>query len=548
MTGKFSVRGSSGWRCAFLVSTVLAGALMSSVQAHQPGDAFVQPLVDSGVTFLVNEPKKAWDHETLIGYTLIKAGLPKTHPRVQLAIDTVVARIRAGLQDNDPPHVYPAAIAIMLLCEVDDKVYANEIKACLDIIYKRQIDSGGFAYPFQQVGDVSQTQYAVLAFWTADKHGFQVDPARGKRALEYLQLCQTQDGGFSYQGAFRGDNRSYPSMGAAGGGSLYIIAAWLGYGQDESAVQRREEEKGLPPSVRLVVLGEDGRPRRANGDKKIELDEGRLRQAQGRVAGYFANFSANVAQWQYYYLYGYERYASFVEASSGNVPEEPEWYNQGVELLARSQAPNGSWTDTMEEPSIHTAFAILFLVRSTKKSLDTGEWSSGALVGGQGLSDDAAIAMQGGRVVSLAVSRDLDDLAGQLEVAGEDGDFGDVSGIDSIRLNKDNPERLAQQLVTLRAMIGHRNGDARFLAAKALGEVQELDNVPYLLYALTDPDPAVVLAANDSLKRISRKFADRKFDLAEGFDKVALDGVRNAWIEWYLAVRPGASLSVNLQN
>lgn len=539
---------SKPWLIGSALAVVALATLASPAPAHQPGDAVVQPIVERAVQYLVNEPVKPWDHETLIGYTLIKAGLGKDHPRVQASLQAILVRIRAGLQDNDPPHVYPAALAIMFLCEMDDQVYQNEINACLNIIYGRQVASGGFAYPFQQVGDVSQTQYAVLAFWTADKHGFQVDPARGKRALEYLQACQTQDGGFSYQGALQGDNRSYPSMGAAGGGSLYIVAAWLGYGQDESVVQRREEEKGLPPSVRLVVLDAEGRPRRAASDKKIELDEGRLRQAQGRVAGYFANFSAKVAQWQYYYLYGYERYASFVEASSGQIEEEPEWYNQGVELLRGTQAANGSWSDTMEEPSIHTAFAILFLVRSTKKSLDTGEWSSGALIGGQGLRDDAAIAMQGGRVVTLAVSRDLDDLAGQLEAAGDDGDFGDLSGIESISLNKDDPEKLAQQLITLRAMIGHRSFDARFLAARALGEVQELDNVPYLIYALTDPAPDVVIAANESLKRIARKFADTKFDLRAGFDKIALDGVRNSWIEWYLSVRPGANLSVNLQN
>ena len=516
-------------------------------QAHRPGDATVQPIVDRAVDYLVRLPKQTWEHECLVGYALIKAGQGKNSPRVQLALETVLAHVRAGLADNDPPHVYPAAITIMFLCDMDDQAYRAEIQHCLDILASRQIDDGSFAYPFQKVGDVSQTQYGVLAYWTADKHGFQVDPARGKRALEYLQACQTADGGFSYQGAFRQDVRSTPSLSAAGGGSLYIIAAWLGYGQDEGAVRRLPEEEGLPPSVRLVRTDQQGRARRAGGDKKIELDEGRLRQAQGRVGGYFGNFPVRIGQWQYYYLYGYERYASFVEASTANAPEEPDWYNKGVDFIRGAQQANGSFTDTMEEPHVHTAFAILFLVRSTKKSLDDGEWSSGALVGGQGLSDDAAIAMRGGRVVSLQVSRDLDDLTAQLEGEGDDSNFANMSGIDSIRLNKDDPEALAQQLVTVRAMVGHPNFDARFLAVRALGQVQTLDNVPVLIYALTDPAEDVVIEANTALKRIARKFADPKFELDEGYNKAALDNVRNNWIEWYLSVRPGASLSVNLQ-
>lgn len=528
-------------------SILIAISANSPVLAHKPGDARVQPMVDRSVAYLSSLGLTTWEHETLVGYALIKAGVEKTHPRVVAAVNKVVDRINSGLVDNDPSSTYAPALAVLLLCEVDDQLFRPQIQVCLDLLASRQIPNGGFAYSRQVVADVSQTQYACLAFWAADRHQFQVDPAIGKRALEYLIRAQTLDGGFSYQGLIQNDTRVTHSMSAGGGGTLYIIAAWLGYGEDETTVRRRPEEEGLPRSVRLVVVNDAGEPAGRNGDKKIEINEAGLRAAQGKVAGWFASrFTVrDIGEWTYYYLYGFERYASFVEASSGKVDEEPDWYNQGVEFLETQQSPDGSFYVVGMEPAhIHTAFALLFLVRSTKKSLDSGAWSDGRLVGGQGLSDDAKLVMKGGRLVNLEVSRDLGDLKGLLEADGDDSDFGALQSVDSLTVSSDDPEVLQQNLAMLRTLMSHRNFDLRFLAAKALGDVQELDNVPSLIFGMTDPAEDIVRVSNESLRRIARKFDDKDFDLPVEFSRARADEVRNKWIEWYLSLRPGANLYV----
>jgi len=531
----------------------LAGpaSLVMSLAAHEPGDAVVQPMVDAAVGYLKGTADGTWEQETLIGYALLKAGMPKDDPRVVRSVNKVVKRINEGLAGNDPSSTYAPALAVMLLCEVDDKAFRPQIQACLDLLASRQIENGGFAYYQQTIADVSQTQYACLAFWTADRHDFQVNPNIGKRALEYLVRSQSPDGGYSYQGMIINDNRVTPSMSAGGGGTLYIIAAWLGYGEDEAAVRRRPEEEGLPRSVRLVVVDESGQPQGRAGGKKIEINEGALRSAQGRSNGWFNNnFSVRIAgEWQYYYLYGYERFASFVEASSGKVDASPQWYDDGVEFMRGQQAANGSFDSQADqgqgEPaSIHTAFAILFLVRSTKKSLDAGAWSDGRLLGGQGLSDDAKLAMRGGRLVTLEAERSVADLQGLLDADTGDTNFGDLQSIDAITFTTDDPQALGEQLSLVRSWVAHRNFDVRWLAAKALGKVQDLDNVPSLLFLMTDPAEDVVRMANESLRRISRKFDDPKFDLGTEFQRAKADEVRNRWIEWYLSVRPGASLSI----
>ena len=87
-----------------------------------------------------------------------------------------------------------------------------------------------------------------------------------------------------------------------------------------------------------------------------------------------------------------------------------------------------------------------------------------------------------------------------------------------------------------------RGGDAqaRLLAARALGRTGNLDYVPTLLYALTDPDRRVVLEARNELRFISRNFdgIGPPDDFTEQQRLEAVDG----WKKWYKSIRPSAVL------
>ncbi len=79
-------------------------------------------------------------------------------------------------------------------------------------------------------------------------------------------------------------------------------------------------------------------------------------------------------------------------------------------------------------------------------------------------------------------------------------------------------------------------------AVRTLGKTRDLDNVPVLIYALSDPVADVAREANEALLHISRnpslvRFPDNPTDA----DRRA---VIEKWKAWYQAVRPGAELDL----
>ena len=73
----------------------------------------------------------------------------------------------------------------------------------------------------------------------------------------------------------------------------------------------------------------------------------------------------------------------------GRFEEEPAWYNEGVQLLKEFQGESGGWgvpsqssvalvpVDT--DPPVSTAFAMLFLLRSTRESIEKVVVADGSL-------------------------------------------------------------------------------------------------------------------------------------------------------------------------
>jgi hypothetical protein len=84
--------------------------------------------------------------------------------------------------------------------------------------------------------------------------------------------------------------------------------------------------------------------------------------------------------------------------------------------------------------------------------------------------------------------------------------------------------------------------EVRLLATRALGRTGDLDYVPTLLYALTDPDRRVVLQARDSLRFISRNFDG--FGPPDDFVESQRFEALDAWKKWYLSLRPTAVLDL----
>ena len=77
------------------------------------------------------------------------------------------------------------------------------------------------------------------------------------------------------------------------------------------------------------------------------------------------------------------------------------------------------------------------------------------------------------------------------------------------------------------------------MAVRLLGRQGELDNVPILIYALTDQDPRVQAEADGGLKLISRRFDG--VGLPDRPEPSDLKAAVTRWKEWYRTIRPDAT-------
>jgi hypothetical protein len=234
-----------------------------------------------------------------------------------------------------------------------------------------------------------------------------------------------------------------------------------------------------------------------------------------------------------YVLYSIERYKSFEELLTGTTLPEPEWYRQGYEFLKKTQQSQGSWQGDSGS-SCSTAFAVLFLLRSTQKSIreNLGE---GTLVGGRGLQADLSrMRLDGGRLVAQPKMAHVSDLLGMLEGSAPEALQQLLDNPDSLRANRADPENARQ----LQQIVKSGVPGARIISVRVLAQQRNLDHVPTLLYAMTDPDKRVVREARDGLRRISRRIDG--FGLSDNYTDTQRYDVIDKWKRWYRRVRPDA--------
>jgi hypothetical protein len=265
-----------------------------------------------------------------------------------------------------------------------------------------------------------------------------------------------------------------------------------------------------------------------------DVDRNRLVEAVRRGNAWFdKNFVITEPVYQCYYLYSLERYKSFEEFLSGNYVDEPEWYQRGYEWLKQNQAKNGSWSDSCGTPCA-TAFAALFLLRSTQKTI-AASLGEGTLVGGRGLPRDLSkVRLRGGKLVVAEKPTELDQL---LEMLDET----DADALDALA---DQPAALTvadagpEQARRLQQVARSGPPEARLLAVRALARLRDMDYAPTLIFALTDPDKRVVREARDGLRSVSRLFEG--FGPPDNFNDRQQEEAVERWKKWYATVRPEA--------
>lgn len=518
----------------------------AAAAAHSPDSSVVKPMVDKAAQALEGLDATDVGGKCLIGLALYKTERPVGHPKIQSAIkharDLAATVAREGYGYN----CYNETIACIFLCDVAPQECRSEINVLVSGLLQRQITAGSWTYKGVQESDTSQTQYGMLTLWSAHSVGITAPVPALERAAHWLMRSQSADGGFGYHPPDPGVGKSNGvltdtslSMSAAGLGSLYLTAHILGGGRAE-ARKTKDKGKELPPAVTRVSPDKDQK-----GFVMLRpqtLDLAALRRACAAGDRWFdKNFRPNNENqtWTYYYLYGLERYKSFKEFVEGQTDAEPAWYNTGVEYLQQNQKASGVWTNfSSYGDGIDTAFAVLFLVRSTQKTIKKVTQEEGILIGGKGLPKNLANArLVDGKVVTPQMVKDVEDFL-QLLKDTEHKEFDPLALAGSLSLDEDLTKRTSQ-IARLRELVTAVDFGARLTAVKTLARAGELDNVPALVYALSDPDPNVVREAREGLRFVSRRL--------QGVGPVSgkptpqeIETEQAKWKEWLRSIRPDA--------
>ncbi|MDO4550361.1 MAG: HEAT repeat domain-containing protein [Planctomycetia bacterium] len=463
--------------------------------------------------------------------------------------DKIVKSIEDTLQDYDPKDLlscgidnYSLGISLIFLAEVCPEKNPELRNKLLNLLYFRMRPYGGWGYMdrYKDTADTSMTQYGCLSLWTLKNAGYPIRHQVIDKTADWLLRTQDPSGAFGYQGKIGDENYTRVaqpgvrlSMAAAAMGSLYISADVLGF---HSAAPKEEVENEFMD----FELVEDDKKKKSSYRPVLPRLYFSRTIKDGNV-WFQNNFSIEMKQYMnynYYYLYALERYMSFQELAEKWDDPSPFWYSMGVEWLLSRQAEDGSWPKG-EELVSDTAFGALFLLRSTKRSIEkVKDFGPGLLISGRGLPKNLdSIQLRGGKVVPKVPEGPTNDLMEALA----NPDSADYEA--AVAALSEMPAELSQTAVTkyaaqLKQLVSVEDPQARQAAVRALGKSNNLDCVPVLIYALTDPDPQIALAANDGLKNLSRRLDN--FGLKPGFTeadrKIAID----SWKEWFRTLRPDA--------
>ncbi len=507
---------------------------------YTPDSPEVKSAITKAVEFLASDAA----NDTRIGaksiaaLALLKINAPSNHPRIGEAVQS----IRLGMTDDTlRTDMYSLGMAIIFLVNADRDKYRYDIDKLLDIQAQTQKENGAWGYSNTLLGDTSMTQYAVLSMWEATEAGFDIPIERWEKVANWLLRTQDPGGAFGYQGIDPGNFNLVPqtdtrlSMCAAGCGSLYICSDRFGMVNLGPKVSDEKEDE-LPDALKPV----GSRGRRPIRKETKNVDRERMEQARERADHHVdRNFAIDVPMFPHYYLYTLERYQSFREAAAGQIAQDAEWYDDGVKYLLAKQQENGGWHNQCGAMA-DTAFSVLFMVRSTRKSIARARYfGGGTLVGGRGLPHgEGSALLRSGRIKRQALSGPADELFAAMDNPDNEEYFRALEDLEELSFEAD-AELLDSVADRLKKLVSDGPSEARVAAVRSLARTRKLDHVPTLIFALEDPDAEVFREAVAGLRFMSRRISSLTIPPVPS-DAQRQEEIR-AWQSWYVSIRPGAT-------
>ncbi len=319
-----------------------AVARLSEVTAEQ-----VRKAIDRGVAYLKSQQDAsgAWkEFETQPGGTtalctlaLLNSGVEPSDPCIQKALEV--------LRKMEPQKTYATALATMALARAVPQRDLSLIRRNVKWLEAHQVTSGshkgGWAYPEMHV-DNSNSQFALLALYEAERVGVSASDQTWRLARRYWENEQNDDGSWSYyKFPPPGEQPHTGSMTCAGISSLVIV-----------------DDRIRPPDARVIGDHIDCcvPPSSSGDDERIDLALNWLQ------LHFSVKRNQNYKVFALYYLYGLERAGRL---SARRFIGDHDWYREGADWLVRQQdSLSGYWTSVgagESEPIIGTSFALLFL-------------------------------------------------------------------------------------------------------------------------------------------------------------------------------------------
>ena len=185
-----------------------------------------------------------------------------------------------------------------------------------------------------------------------------------------------------------------------------------------------------------------------------------------------------------------------------------------------------------------TSFAVLFLLRSTQKTIKAGQPFKGFLISGNRIPRDTTnMFVEKGRIVSPTRKRATDEVLAMLLRTDESELRSSFDLLEELELSQD-PEQRAAQIAKLQRLLRAGEQEKRLIAIKTFTSTRDLDQIPALIYALSDPDFEIKKLARDGLRFMSRKFYG--YGLVDEPDEGQEQAAILNWKKWYLSIKPDA--------
>jgi hypothetical protein len=330
------------------------------VSPGPPERAAVDHAIEAGVRWVLGEQRgdgafsgvgeEALGETSLAALALLHAGLREDG---RTDHDRLLARTlrwldrwgpgREGVRDRDPG-TYTTSLLLLVLRARGREVDRPRMQRLADLLVRTQAKNGQWGYSGDasgmgpEVGDNSNTQFALLALGAAVGEGLDVRASALARARGWWLAALGKDGGFGYASGGSQASATVASMTAAGIACLSILEA------------ARPEGSGADPDLRRVretALG------RLAGMFSVTKNE-------GPTAAQAAQRQRNAGRgWLHYYLWSVER--ALVLAERTRIADR-DWFVEGTAHLLDTQKKDGAWV--AESPLYATCFALLFLTRA----------------------------------------------------------------------------------------------------------------------------------------------------------------------------------------